>query len=73
MVIQPNNLRKNLKNLLYGNESLAWMDDEGTRLATMLSDESGYELAATGGEIIRDIYGSIPNLDWNRLVHEFMA
>ena len=73
MVIQPNNLRKNLKNLLFGTESLAWMDDEGTRLATMLSDESGYQLAATGGEVIRDIYGSIPNLDWNRLVQEFMV
>jgi glycine cleavage system H lipoate-binding protein len=72
MVIQPTNLRKNLKNLLYGTESLAWMDDEATRLTTMLSEESGYQLAATGGEIIRDIYGTVPNMDWNRLVREFL-
>jgi len=73
MVIQPTNLRKNLKNLLYGTESLAWMDDEASRLATMLSEESGYQLAATGGEIIRDIYGTVPNMDWNRLVQEFLV
>lgn len=73
MVIQPTNLRKNLKNLLYGTESLAWMDDESTRLATMLSEESGYQLAATGGEVIRDIYGTVPHLDWNRLVAAFLV
>jgi len=72
MVIQPTNLRKNLKNLLYGTESLAWMDDESSRLATLLSDESGYQLAATGGEIIRDIYGSVPNANWKHLVNEFL-
>jgi hypothetical protein len=38
----------------------------------MLSEESGYQLAATGGEIIRDIYGTVPNMDWNRLVREFL-
>jgi glycine cleavage system H lipoate-binding protein len=72
MVIQPTNLRKNLKNLLFGTESLAWMDDESNHLATMLSDESGYQLAATGGEVIRDIYGSVPNAQWSRLVDEFL-
>jgi glycine cleavage system H lipoate-binding protein len=73
MVIQPTNLRKNLKNLLYGSESIAWMDDESTHLATMLSEESGYHLAATGGEAIRDIYGKVPHLDWNRLVAAFLV
>jgi hypothetical protein len=73
MVIQPTNLRKNLKNLLYGEESLAWMDDESTRLATLLSEESGYRLAATGGEIVRDIFGSVPHANWNRLVSAFLV
>jgi hypothetical protein len=73
MVIQPTNLRKNLKNLLYGDESLAWMDDEATRLATLLSEASGYRLAATGGEIVRDIFGTVPHADWNRLVSSFLV
>lgn len=72
MVIQPTNLRRNLKNLLFGIESEAWMDDEATRLTTMLSETTGYRLAATGGEVVRDIYGSVPGMDWNRLVREFL-
>jgi glycine cleavage system H lipoate-binding protein len=72
MVVQPTSLRKNLKNLLFGNESTAWMDDEASRLSGLLSESSNYQLAATGGEAVSDIYGSVPNVDWNRLVDEFL-
>jgi len=72
MVIQPSKMRDNLKNLLFGTESMAWMDDEASRLSSMLSEETGYQLAATGGEVIRDIYGNVPNADWDRLVEEFL-
>lgn len=73
MIIQPSNLRKNLKNLFYGTESLAWMDDEALRLANMLGESSGWKLAASGGEAVADIYGSLPGLDWNRLVADFLS
>jgi glycine cleavage system H lipoate-binding protein len=73
MVIQPKNLRKNLKNLLFGEESLSWMDDEAARLTTLMSDTDGYKLAAAGGEVIDDIYGSVPGLDWQQLVEEFLG
>ncbi len=73
MVLQPTNMRKNLKNLLFGIESLAWMEEEAGRLAAMLSEETDYQLAATGGEAIRDIYGAVPNVGWDRLVREFLA
>lgn len=72
MVIKPTNLRRNLKNLLFGTESMAWIDDESQRLTSLLSETAGYRLAATGGEAISDIYGSVPNADWNRLVREFL-
>ena len=72
MVIQPNKLRDNLKNLLFGEESTAWMDDEATRLSTMLSEASGYQLAATGGEAVRDIFGNVADISWDRLVKEFL-
>ncbi|MFO7646439.1 MAG: glycine cleavage system protein H [Desulfosarcina sp.] len=72
MVIQPTNLRRNLKNLLFGGESVAWMDDESQRLTSLLSETAGYRLAATGGEAVSDIYGSVPNADWDRLVSEFL-
>ena len=72
MVVQPADLRKNLKNLFYGTESLAWIDDEATRLNTLLSEETGYSMAATGGEAVRDIYGAVPNVGWDRLVNSFL-
>jgi hypothetical protein len=72
MVLQPANLRKNLKNLLFGTESLAWMDDEANRLAALLSEETDYKLAATGGEAVSDIFGAVPNIGWDRLVNEFL-
>lgn len=73
MVLQPTNMRQNLKNLLFGDESLAWMEDEVSRLTTLLSHETDYQLAATGGEAISDIYGAVPNVDWDRLVREFLT
>lgn len=72
MVVQPTSLRKNLKNLLFGEESMAWMDDEAGRLSAMVADETGHPLAATGGEIISDIYGAVPQLGWGRLVDSFL-
>jgi glycine cleavage system H lipoate-binding protein len=74
MIIQPTHLRDNLKNLLFGTESKAWMDDEAARLTGMLSESQadGYQLAATGGEAISDIFGTLPNADWGRLVDAFL-
>jgi glycine cleavage system H lipoate-binding protein len=73
MVIQPVKLRDNLKNLLFGDESVAWMEDEASRLTTLLSEATGYKLAATGGEAVRDIFGTVPNADWDQLVQEFLV
>jgi glycine cleavage system H lipoate-binding protein len=72
MVIQPKNLRKSLKNLLYGVESMAWTDDEASRLTSMLNDEGGYRMAATGGEAVADIFGAVPEIGWDRLVDAFL-
>lgn len=73
MVIQPTKLRGNLKNLLFGQESLSWMDDEAGRLSALLADETGYQLAASGGEVIGDIYGAAPQVGWDHLCREFLG
>lgn len=72
MVVQPKNLRKNLKNLFFDSESLAWMDDEASRLGTLLNADSRYPQMASGGEAIKDIYGAVPEIGWDRLVREFL-
>jgi hypothetical protein len=72
MVVQPKNLRKSLKNLFFGVESLAWTDDEASQLTTLLDQEGGYRMAATGGEAIGDIYGAVPEIGWDLLVNTFL-
>lgn len=73
MVVQPSSLRKNLKNLFFGDENIAWIDDEAGRLTNLLRDSTGYQMAATGGDAIKDIYGAVPEIGWDRLVEEFLG
>ena len=73
MLVQPAGLRKSLKNLFFGSESLAWIDDEATRLNALVSEETEYKMAATGGTAVNDIYGNVPGLDWDRLVTTFLG
>jgi glycine cleavage system H lipoate-binding protein len=72
MVVEPVRLRSNLGNLFFEEESLAWMDEEAGRLTAMIADETGHELAATGGRAISDIYGQVPELGWDRLKDSFL-
>ncbi len=76
MVVQPTSLRNNLKNLFFGQESLAWIDDEYLKLQKLvgqtLGEERPYAMAAAGGEALKDIYGAIPELGWDRLVNTFL-
>ena len=73
MVIEPRMLGRDLKNLLYEKESLGWIDDEFGRLAAMVSEETDYQLAATGGRAVSDIYGTVPEIGWDRLVDAFLS
>ncbi len=72
MVIQPKSLRNNLKNLFFDTEGMAWIDDEASRLGGLLSGTTGYPTMPTGGEALKDIYGTVPDIGWDRLVREFM-
>ncbi|GAB6144463.1 glycine cleavage system protein H [Desulfocicer niacini] len=72
MVIEPTRLKMNLKNLIFGQESMAWMEEESSRLAALVCDDTDYKLAATGGRAISDIYGHMPELGWDRLVKAFL-
>jgi len=72
MVIQPKSLRNNLKNLFFDSEGMAWIDDEASRLGGLLSGTTGYPTMPTGGEALKDIYGTVPDIGWDQLVREFM-
>jgi glycine cleavage system H lipoate-binding protein len=71
MLIEPSFLRQELKPLYYGEESLAWMENENRLLLDSLGPE--YErLAATGGEPAEDLFGSLPGADWDGLVQKIL-
>jgi len=72
MVIEPVRLRNSLGNLFFEEESLAWMEEESGRLTSMVAEETGHELAATGGRAVADIYGQVPELGWDRLRDSFL-
>jgi glycine cleavage system H lipoate-binding protein len=72
MVVEPSHLRQNLKNLLFEREADAWVGSEAHRLDALVMNSYGMSLAATGGEIVDDIYGNLPGADWDQLMHEFL-
>ncbi|MFH1136775.1 MAG: glycine cleavage system protein H [Pseudomonadota bacterium] len=74
LVLEPQNVRLGLRNLLFLEESLAWMEEEVSRLMAMLpGGEDGCQLAATGGQALSNIYGLFPGLGWDSLVGEFLG
>jgi glycine cleavage system H lipoate-binding protein len=72
LVIQPTKLKDNLRRLHFGDEAAAWMETEVSRLVEMVTHETGEHMLSTGGRMIDDVFGEIPELGWDRLVHEFL-
>jgi glycine cleavage system H lipoate-binding protein len=70
-LLDPANLNLDLKGLYYGKECLQWMEKENQNLLELLGPEYK-RLAATGGGLINDIYGHIPEIDWDRLMKTFL-
>lgn len=65
------NLRQDLKNLMMGRETEDFFTKEVDRLYSVIEEEAG-PLAADGGQLGHDIYGSIPQVGWKRLVNCFL-
>ncbi|MBW2017948.1 MAG: glycine cleavage system protein H [Deltaproteobacteria bacterium] len=71
LIIEPDLPKRNLKNLYFEEESYRWMERESRKLMALIGQD--YEkLAATGGEVLDDLYGRYPDLGWDRLVQEFL-
>jgi heterodisulfide reductase subunit A2 len=70
-LIDSRDLKLNLKGLYFGKECFEWMEKENRNLLEFLG--AGYErLAATGGDLIDDICGLFPEMDWDRMVRTFL-
>ena len=70
-MIEPLNLKKNLKDLLYGEDASAWLEDEAGRLLKRIETEIG-ATAHDGGRPVSDIYGSIDGEEWASFLNEFL-
>ena len=71
MNVHSNSLRQDLKNLMINNETSTFMDGQVERLYQEIEEVAG-PLAADGGHLGHDIYGSMPNLGWERLTKVFL-
>lgn len=64
-------LRLDLRNLLFMSDSNDYMDKEVTRLYHFIEEKTQLK-AADGGELVDDIYGNLPGVDWTELVARFI-
>ena len=69
--VHADNLRRDLKNLMIGNETQDFIGAEVDRLYQLIEDEAG-PLATDGGQLGHDIYGNLPQVGWQRLVKLFL-
>ena len=70
-ILEPDMPKKNLRGLYFGEESFKWMEMEGQKLLKLIGPE--YEhLAATGGELIGDVFGTFADIGWSVLTKEFL-
>jgi glycine cleavage system H lipoate-binding protein len=69
MVIDPTDMKKNLKDLLYGKESTEWIHAEHQRLVEMVSSVG---MTYADGGVIDDVVGKVPDLAWEVLTGEFL-
>jgi glycine cleavage system H lipoate-binding protein len=69
MVIDPTEMKKDLKNLLYGQESNEWLQAEHQKLVEMVS---AVGLTYADGGPIDDVVGKVPDLSWEKLTQNFL-
>jgi hypothetical protein len=69
-IIEPTRLRKNLKNLYFGEEAQSYLEEERERLFARVHEDD--RIAADGGPSMDDITGDLEDEDWSTLVKEFL-
>lgn len=71
MRLHSDNLRRDLKNLMIGEQAGEYLDDEIDRLYRVIEEEAG-PLAADGGYLGDDIFGNLPRTSWQKLTRLFL-
>ncbi|MEE9120582.1 MAG: glycine cleavage system protein H [Syntrophobacteria bacterium] len=69
MVLDPTEMKEDLKALLYGQESTEWLQTEHQALAEMVSSVG---MTYADGGAIDDVVGRVPELSWEKLTQKFL-
>jgi glycine cleavage system H lipoate-binding protein len=70
-ILEPDMPKRNLRGLFYGEESFKWVEMEARKLLKLIGPD--YEnLAATGGKLAGDVFGTFPRIGWKVLTKEFL-
>ncbi|MDR3556750.1 MAG: glycine cleavage system protein H [Syntrophobacteraceae bacterium] len=73
VVVHPRTvMKKVVKDLLFERSAVSWLKGEVKKLEDISTAAYGHPVAATGGEIVDDIFGNLHNLKWEELVHQFL-
>ena len=73
VVIDPGSgLRVKTKNLFFEQKAISWLNSEAKKLDDVVMNVYGVPLAATGGEIVDDIFGNLQGVKWEDIVHKFL-
>ena len=68
-IVEPTKLRKNLKELYYGEEAHKYMSEEREKLFSMANDD--LRIAADGGDSVEDIFDELEGKSWTKFVGTF--
>lgn len=71
LILEPDNPKYDLKGLLFAEEGYRWMGLEARKLMFLLGEEY-QQMVSTGGEVVNDIFGMLPQLQWERLARTFL-
>lgn len=69
-IVEPTRLRKDLKNLYFGEEAERYLEDERERLFARVHKEA--QITADGGPSVDDISKELKAKEWLELVSEFL-
>lgn len=69
-IVEPTKLRKNLKELRYGEEAHKFMTEEKEKLFSATNED--LRVAADGGESVEDILGELQGENWAKFVKMFL-
>ncbi|MDY7034611.1 MAG: glycine cleavage system protein H [Thermodesulfobacteriota bacterium] len=70
-MVRTPDTKGSMKKLMEGVDSLDWINGEANKLEGMIEEVAG-PLAADGGYLGDDIYGSLPGLVWENLTKSFL-